>query len=93
MIPGIALAEVLLKVADKALGIYDYHLRTQYLREYRRIVEALAEEEAKDVYPENDVDPRQQRDQNKIDRMHLKLKMLLERFLSDEGLKNFESND
>jgi hypothetical protein len=91
-IPGLGLAEVFFKVADKALGIYDYHLKTKYAKEYRRILEELQEEEAKPVYAEDDVDPEEQRDQNRIDRLHYKMKILLEKFVSDEGIKNFEKD-
>lgn len=86
-IPGLALAEVALKAIERGMAIYDYHLKTKYVKEYRKIIEELSEEEAKPVY--GDLEPEKLRDQNKIDRAHLKLKILLERFVSDEGIKNF----
>lgn len=86
------LANTVFKTIYKGLDVFDRLHKTKYATKYKRITEALANEEAKPIY---DDDPdaehnKGRRDQGKIDRLLMESKILLDKFLGDEGIKQNE---
>ena len=82
------LFETMFDAIAKGFTIWDSYNKTKYAREYEKLIKAIADEEAKPIYERVPNTPdRDLRDQAKLDRYFLDLKILLERFLVDEGEK------
>ncbi len=68
---------------EKGLGIWDHHNKTKYKKRFKKLIEVIAEEEAKPIYDvtlhEDDL-----RNQNIIDRAQLELDLLLRHFLREK---------
>lgn len=67
---------------NQALKIWDFYNQTKYQRRYEDIITQIGDELAKPIYDGN-LQMDELRDQNKIDRLYLQLKILLEKFLNE----------
>jgi hypothetical protein len=66
----------------KGLQLFDDVYKTHYQRKYVELLKVIREEEAKPIYGNLYKD--KLRDQNKIDRAHSDIAMLLDNFLKDD---------
>lgn len=79
----IGMVESIFTALGKGFEVWDYYNRTDYARKLRSIRTKIAEEESKPIYQhENGGDVR---DQSKLDKLDLELKILVESFINDKG--------
>lgn len=82
----IPIADSFLLALGKGLEIWDFYNKTRYARRYKEIYTELSEEHAKPVYAPEGKEYHYSllRDQAKIDKLQLELKILIDQFLKEK---------
>ena len=97
MIPGLNAIGPALEVLGKLIDVFDYVYKTRHARKFTKLRRDIIEEEQKPIYPIPDYAERDRdlRDQGKIDKAYLEIKILLERINNEKSFQkdNFNSSD
>ncbi len=75
-----SMLDSLFQAVTKGMELYDQHNKTKYASQFKDILEAIRDEEAKPIYSDNK--DQSLRDQNIIDRAHFDLMLLTNSYVT-----------